>query len=120
MIIENIKTNVPPGTIIPKPRSREVYLVIGWKTNKSGEEVLEYSIPARSDTMKRSTKRIPSSVFREAYEVLCDKGEITKDWLASTFPKVDACGGCNFTTLGGIFQLLGLAEWEKPGVYRRL
>jgi hypothetical protein len=73
MIIELIKRKVPPGTTIPKPQSKKVYLVIGWKNNRQGEEVLEYSIPTKSGTGKRSRKKIPSSVFEAAYETLCGR-----------------------------------------------
>ena len=119
MIIELIKRKVPPGTTIPKPQSKKVYLVIGWKNNRQGEDVLEYSIPTKSGTGKRSRKTIPSSVFEAAHETLCSKGQITKDWFANTFPKVDASGGCNFTTLGGIFEILKLVKRTSRGVYRR-
>jgi len=120
MIIELIKSKVPPGTIIPKPQSKKVYPVTGWKHNRQGKEVLEYSIPTKSGTGKQQKKTIFSEVFEAAYEALCSKRDITKDWLANTFPKVNAAGGCNFTTLGGIFEILNLVERAGRGVYRRL
>jgi len=119
MIFELIKRTMLPGTRIPKPRSKETYRFVRWGFSR-GEEALVYQIPAKPGTKKLSTKRIPRSVFEEAYETLLNKGEITKVWFANAFPKVDADGSCNFTTLGGIFQILNLAEWAGEGVYRRL
>jgi hypothetical protein len=118
MICKRIKETIVPGTIIPKPRSTRPYCFMYWGKSR-GEEAFVYGIPTKPGTNKSSTKRIPCSVFEEAYKVL-QTGEITKRWFVKTFPKVNKDGGCDFTTLGGVFQLLGLAEWSKEGVYRRL
>jgi hypothetical protein len=118
MIIPRIKRVIRPGTKIPKPQTRRAYVVIGWGMSR-GEEALVYELPTRPGTKRSSRKRIPSSAFEETYRILVDTGEITRDWFVSHYPKLDADGSCNFTTLGGIFVLLEEAVYERPGVYKR-
>jgi len=117
-ILERIKKATPPGTKIPKPESDESYIVVGWGTSR-GEEALVYELPVKPTSMKASQKRIHASAFRFADEVLKTTDEITRSWFAANFPELERDGSCNFTTLGGIFELLGLAVYEGRGVYRR-
>jgi len=119
MTLSQIKQAVLPGMTIPKPLSKEVYLVVGWGWSR-GEEALVYRLPAKRTTKKASTKRIPGSVFEEADKELQRTGQITRAWFQKSFPAVDADGDCNCTTLGGVFELIGRAVHADPGVYKKL
>jgi len=118
MIIERIKSDVRPGTIIPKPQSAREYRVVGWGQSR-GEDALVYSIPTRLSRTKPSKKRIKISDFKAAYDVLVKTGEFTYSWFEDTLPDCAKDGSCNFTTIGGIFELLGEAQYGERGVYRR-
>ena len=117
-IIPRIKKAIRPGAKIPKPLSRHAYVVKRWGMSR-GEEALVYELPTRPGTKRASQKRIPSSAFEQAYNVLTTTGELTREWFVNHYPKLDADGSCNFTTLGGVFELLGVAKYERPGIYRR-
>ena len=119
MTLSQIKQTVFPGVIIPKPLSKQVYVVVGWGRSR-GEEALVYRLPPKPNTKKASTKRIPASVFEEANKELRGTGQITRVWFQRSFPVVDADGDCNFTTLGGVFELLGRAVYARPGVYKKV
>ena len=117
--LDRIKKVAVAGRTIPKPTSSHGYAVIEWGISR-GEEALVYRIPTKGNTVRASTKRVPSSVFEAADGVLAATGEITRAWFAKTFPKVWADGACNFTTLVGVFELLGDVTYAEPGKYRRV
>ena len=112
-IIEYVKA-IPKGTQIPKPESDEIYTVVGLGKSR-GEPALVYQIPGKS----KSTKRVPLSAFKWADEQLVTTGKLVHSDFTDAFPKVDNDGGCNFTTLGGVFVLMGDAFYETRSVYRR-
>lgn len=116
MMIERIKSDIRPGTIIPKPQSAGEYRVVGWGQSR-GEDALVYSIPARLSGGKASKKRIKISDFKAAYHVLVKTGEFTHSWFKENLPDCAKDGSCNFTTIGGIFELLGEAQYAGRGVY---
>lgn len=118
MILERIKSDVRPGTVIPKPQSALEYRVVGWGQSR-GEDALVYSIPTRSSGGKPSTKRIKISDFQAAYDVLVKTGKFTHNWFEENLPDCAKDGNCNFTTIGGIFELLGEAQYGHRGAYRR-
>ncbi len=78
-----------------------------------------YSIPTRSSGRKPSTKRIKISDFQAGYDVLVKTGEFTYSWFKDNLPDCAKDGSCNFTTIGGIFELLGEAQYADRGVYLR-
>lgn len=117
-ILERIKKATPPGTKIPKPESDESYVVIGWGISR-GEDALVYELPMKPTSRRASQKRIPASAFRCAHEVLQATDEITRIWFATNYPELERDGSCNFTTLGGVFELLGEAVYAGRGVYQR-
>lgn len=118
MILQRIKAVAKPGTRIPKPRSTEIYTVVGWGQSR-GEEALVYRLPTKAGTKKSSRKRITASAFVAGFEVLRKSGELTREWFARNFPTLEGDGSCNFTTLGGILELLGEAQYAGPGVYKK-
>lgn len=106
---------LPPGTVIPKPAAHADFKIKGVGTRR-GEPALIYSIP--SHTGRSLQKGVTISEWQTAEEEIRRSGEITRDWFNR---KLMACakeGGCNFTTIGGVFELLGLARYSARGVYR--
>ncbi len=79
-----------------------------------------YRIPARRGTKKASEKRITASAFEQAFDVLQATGQITRRWFAQHLPDLERDGTCNFTTVGGVFELLGEVRYVEPGVYERI
>lgn len=118
MIIKRIKRIARPGTKIPKPKSTEEYIIVRWGKSR-GEEALVYQLPMKPTSKKPSEKRVTISAFKKAYEVLINEGEIRHSWFSKEFPNLKKDGSCNFTTLGGIFVLLGEATYEQRGIYKR-
>ena len=117
MIIQRIKWDIRPGTIIPRPQSAREYRVVGWGQSR-GEDALVYSIPTLLSGGKASKKRIKISDFKAAYDVLVKTGEFTYGWFKDNLPDCAKDGSCNFTTIGGIFELLGEAQYGHRGAYR--
>jgi hypothetical protein len=115
-IIQRIR-QIKSGTVIPKPSARKDFVVKGWG-ERGGEEALVYLIPNHRNQSKPSQKGITASEWQSAYNRLVEEGELTKTWFQSYLPRCAAEEGCNFTTIGGIFSLLGLATYDRPGVYR--
>lgn len=93
-------------------------MVVGWGWSRN-EDALVYRLPMRPGTKKASEKRIRSSAFVEAFRVLQGTGRLTRTWFARRFPDLERDGSCNFTTLGGVFVLLGEARYIGSGEYER-
>jgi len=118
MILQRIRAAAKPATQIPKPQSTDIYTVVGWGQSR-GEKALVYRLPTKSGTKKASEKRITESAFVAGFEVLQKSGELTREWFKRNFPALERDGGCNFTTLGGILELIGEAQYAGPGVYKK-
>ncbi len=115
MIVERIRREVHQGAVVPKPASTRDYVVKGWGRRR-GEDALIYRIPNRRNPGRSYEKGITESEFEEAYRHLRKDGAISRKWFDR---KLQACakeGGCNFTTLGGIFELLGITIYTR-GMY---
>jgi hypothetical protein len=114
-ILKQIKA-FPRGTKIPKPISNRPYRIRGWGKSR-GEDALVYEIPPKLAKRKPSTKRITESDFNSALSQLSATGKLTRKWFNENLPDCAKDGGCNFTTIGGIFELLGLARYTRPATY---
>jgi hypothetical protein len=119
MIITRILTEAPPGTVIPKPDARRPFYVKGRGTRR-GEPALIYTIPNHRDPRHPYEKGVTANEFEAAYGELLATGELTHRWFNEHLSACAAEGPCNFTTIGGLFQRLGLAEYVPRGVYRRV
>jgi hypothetical protein len=104
-----------PGTLIPKPEAREEFTLKGWG-KRNGEAALIYFIPIQN--RRPSQKGITEGEWERAYHQLLTTGQFTREWFNSHMPRCSKEGGCNFTTIGGILSLLGLAAYDGRGVYR--
>lgn len=115
-IIEHIQKTVCSGTTIPKPDTKEDFKVKGWGKRR-GEKALVYYIPNHKNPNKPSQKGITESEFETAYQQLIRVGFVSRKWFNVNMQSCAKEGGCNFTTIGGIFELLEIAGYER-GFYR--
>lgn len=105
------------GTVIPKPEAKDKFCIKG-TGHRRGEEALVYTIPSHSEKEpKPYQKGVTFTEFFRAYTVLQETGEFTRQWFRDNLPECNKEGGCNFTTIGGIFELLGLCEYADRGKY---
>lgn len=77
-----------------------------------------YTMPSHTNPTKPHRKGVTTQDLKDAYERLVSTGTFTRAWFNENMVTCRAEGGCNFTTLGGLFQLVGLATYEGAGVYR--
>lgn len=110
---------IPPGTVIPKPEATGDFTVNAWGKRNS-EAALIYNIPNHSDSRKPHQKGVTVAEWEQAYDQLRTTGEFTREWFNAHMHRCSKEGTCNFTTIGGIFSLLGLAAYDHRGVYRKL
>ena len=115
-LIARIEARFPPGTTIPKPEAED-YRVGGWGSRR-GERALIYEIPNHKRREHPHKKGVTEEEFARAHEQLLSAGEFTKAWFKEHLPRCNKDGGCNFTTIGGVFLGLGIATREGRGVYR--
>lgn len=118
MVFDEILRLTPRGTVIPKPRARGQ--CIKGLGERRGERALIYTIPNRTYPQKPHEKGVTVSELEQSYARLIASGTLTRQWFVKTLPECNAEGGCNFTTIGGLFVLLGKAAYEGAGTYRRV
>jgi hypothetical protein len=116
VIAEIICKTITPGTVIPKPAAASDFVVKNWGRLR-GEPALIYLIPNRRSPEKPYEKGITQSEFEQAYNELQSSGKFTRTWFNDNLLKCVDEGPCSFTTIGGIFQLLGKADYSSLGVY---
>ena len=116
-IVDRIRSEIKAGDIIPKPAAKEDFTVKGWGRSR-GKAALVYYIPSHTHPDKPSTKRVTDADFEATYDRLVGNREFTRQWFQERLPVCAGDGDCNFTTIGGIFILLELAEYVGDGVYR--
>ena len=116
MIYERIIQAAPPGTVIPKPAAKANFLVKGTGTRR-GERALIYTIPNHKNPDKPYQKGITATEIERAYQQLITSGRFNRDWFNRYLPGCSKEGGCNFTTIGGLFILLGVAKYAGSGEY---
>ena len=100
---------------IPKPEAKEPFRIKGMGTRR-GEEALIYTIPSHTRE-KPYEKGITVPEFNEAFHELQETGSLTRSWFNASLPACAKEGSCNFTTIGGVFQMLGLASYTERGRY---
>ena len=115
-ILVEIEKVISPGAVIPKPQARSDFIVEGWGKRR-GERALIYTIPNHKTPTKPYQKGITDSEWVQAFEHLMTAGEFSRGWFDRSMPSCAKEGGCNFTTIGGIFEVLGYAAYDR-GLYR--
>lgn len=119
-LTQKIKS-LPTGTVIPKPESEKDFIIKGLGMRR-GEEALIYRIPTENleKYPRGHEKGVTFTEFYEAYTVLQKTSKLTREWFDENLPECAKEGGCNFTTIGGIFELLGIASYSGVATYKRL
>jgi hypothetical protein len=118
MIIEKILQIAPSGTRIPKPNAKADFIVKGVGKRRN-ENALIYQIPNHQNPNKPYSKGVTFTEFEKAFTRLQTSGEFTREWFDANLPECSKEGGCNFTTIGGIFELLNIAKYTGPGRYQQ-
>ena len=118
MIIDRIQQVAPPGTVIPKPRATGNFIVKGIGIRR-GERAIVYTIPNHREPNNPHEKGVNASEFERAFQELTRTGQFTRQWMKEHLTNCFQDGGCNFTSIGGLFELLGEAYYIGPGVYRK-
>jgi hypothetical protein len=109
---------ISPGTVIPKPEAKSNFTVKGWGKRRD-DDALIYFVPNNSNPNKPYQKGVNLGEWDQAFRQLWEGGTFTRHWFDSNMPRCSKEGGCNFTTIGGVFQLLGVAKYASRGVYVR-
>ena len=107
--------SIKSGTIIPKPKAKADFVVKGWGTRR-GKRALIYKIPNHKNPNRPYEKGITIPEFKQAYDQLMNVGEFSSRWFSKNMRVCAKEGSCNFTTIGGIFELLGVAS-HTHGAY---
>ena len=110
-ILQEIKKITLPGLKIPKPKCVANYQVIKW-VYKNDENIMRYSIPNKINVGKPYTKSIKESDFKKAYIQLSKVGLLNRNWFNKELQHDSYCHPCNFTTIGGIFELLEIVTYD--------
>jgi hypothetical protein len=108
MLEKRVRAVAPPGTLIPKPAARRPFRVVGDGVRR-GQRALIYSIPNHTDRRRPYQKGVTWRELERAYAELLRSGELTTEWFKKHLAACYEEGSCNFTTVGGLFQLLGEA-----------
>jgi hypothetical protein len=111
-IVRQLEETLAPGTVIPKPHARSDFVVKGWGKRR-GEPALVYNIPNHKNPQKPHQKGVTVSEWTHAFVQLTSVGEITGSWFRAAMPACAKEGYCNFTTIGGVFELLGFAVYDR-------
>lgn len=117
MIFEQVLRIAPPGTIIPKPEAKGSFVVKGLGKRR-GDRAIVYTIANHRRPEKPYEKGVSASELEVAYKQLVQAGSLTRQWFKEHLPQCDGEGDCNFTTVGGLFVLLGRARYADRGVYQ--
>ena len=117
-ILDRIEKKATTGTVIPKPEAHGNFVVKGWGKRR-GQRAFIYTIPNHRDPEHPYEKGINKSEWIKAFDQLMKAGQFSSQWFKSNMADCNKEGYCNFTTIGGIFELLGDAKYYKRGVYKR-
>ncbi|MGB6129032.1 MAG: hypothetical protein WBG30_09800 [Psychrilyobacter sp.] len=99
------------GMIIPKPYTEKQ--IIKGLGKRRGKEPLIYKIPSRTVKNKYYEKGINCDEFNFSFSLLKQKKYFDRKTFNTELPYCSKEGGCNFTTIGGLFELLGVAEYRE-------
>jgi len=108
---------LPSGTEIPKPDASEPFTIKGLGIRR-GEEAIIYRVPNREDPRFPHEKGITRTELMKAIRHLAETGNFDRQWFNVNLHACAKEGDCNFTTIGGFFELLGVAHHEV-GIYVR-
>ena len=110
-ILQEIKKIALPGLKIPKPYAHSNYKIVKW-AYKNGENIMYYSIPNKMNINKPYIKSIKESDFKKAYAQLLETGSLNRKWFNKELQHDSYCHPCNYTTIGGVFELLKIVTYD--------
>jgi hypothetical protein len=116
MIVEQIRAKARSGVVIPKPEAKSDFIVKGWGRRR-GEEALVYFVPNHENPGRPNQKGVNISEWKKAYSRVMSGEDFSRQWFETNMTACFDEGDCNFTTIGGIFRLLDLVDYER-GVYK--
>lgn len=119
MDFQDIKQSIetlPLGTPIPKPMSTDSSRLTRWGKRRS-EPALIYSMPNHKNPRKPHEKGVTFNEFQQAFDQLVDTSSFSREWFNANMAACRKEGSCNFTTIGGIFQIIGIANYDSAGKY---
>lgn len=117
-ILDLIERRIRPGTVIPKPKARGEFVVKGWGWRRD-ERALIYLVPNHKNPSRPYQKGITVSEWKMASAQLSRTGVFTRKWFRESLAGRHGEETCNFTSIGGIFEMLGIARYAGPGAYRK-
>jgi hypothetical protein len=105
------------GLPIPKPEAKADFTIkcIG---RRRCEEALIYRIPSHTEKSSFYEKGVTLKESEQAFKQLSTTGYFTRSWFNKDMSNCAKEGGCNFTTIGGVFILLGHAQYSERGIYQ--
>jgi len=80
--------------------------------NRRNEEALIYYIPSKTKGKRPNEKGVNRSEFNLAYRLLYTNKYLDRKMYEEYLPGCKSEGGCNFTTIGGIFEYYKVAVYE--------
>ena len=95
-------------TPVPKPNGQTILTM----SDKVGPNRFQYTFG------QNRKKSIPFATLFRCYERLMTDEKLTRLWFATEFEAEHASSPCNFTTIGGIFVKMEIAEYCGNGVYK--
>jgi len=101
--------------IIPKPEAKAPFRIKGMGKRR-GEPALIYTISSHTGS-KPYEKGVTLSEFDMAYRQLQQTGSLERAWFNKHMMPCAKAGSCNFTTIGGVFDILGVAKYDSRGRY---
>ncbi|GLR77184.1 hypothetical protein [Aliivibrio sifiae] len=107
------------GLVIPKPKAKVEFKIKGMGMRRN-EEALIYRIPSHSTKAQYYEKGVTINEFEKAHQRLVNTGFFTRTWFNENLKACAKEGGCNFTTIGGVFEILGIAEYSQKATYKYL
>lgn len=118
MLEKRIRAIAPPGTVTPKPVNRMLFRVVGDSMRRE-QPALIHSIPNLRNPGRPYRKGITWLELERAYAQLRKTGALTTEWFRRSLAACYREEPCNFTTVGGLLELLGEAVYAGRGVYVR-
>lgn len=116
---EKLSQIISQNSIIPKPQCKEHFKIKGLGKRR-GKKAIIYYIPNHKNINKPYQKGITIDELKQAYTKLIEAGELTRKWFNENLAACAKEGGCNFTTIGGIFELLEIATYSSKGCYKKV
>ncbi|MEE9615066.1 MAG: hypothetical protein V3W31_09010 [Thermodesulfobacteriota bacterium] len=112
-----VEKKVVPGAVIPKHKGGGKLTVKDWGRRRN-EKALIYLIPNPKNPKKPSQKGITEAEFEQAYTRIMLHGEFTREWFDENMKESAKEAATNFTAIGGIFEMVGIADYDS-GAYKR-